>query len=129
MYRILTVDDDPMCRMICSKTFAPEGFEMITASNGSQGMKTCAASKPDLVLLDVNLPDGNGIEICRRLKADERLRHIPILLMTGEAVAVESCVEGLEAGAEDYIQKPFTPRELVSRVWAILKLSAKPRLA
>jgi len=101
MYRILTVDDDPMCRMICSKTFAPEGFEMITASNGSQGMKTCAASKPDLVLLDVNLPDGNGIEICRRLKADERLRHIPILLMTGEAVAVESCVEGLEAGAED----------------------------
>jgi len=126
MYRILAVDDDPVCRKICSKTFAAEGFQVILAQAVEEALKSCAQSKPDLILLDVNLPDGSGIELCRRIKADEKLRHIPILLMTGEAIAVENCMEGLEAGAEDYIRKPFMPKELISRAKAILKLSTKP---
>ena len=127
MYRILAIDDDAICRKICSKTLAPEGFEVLLAADATEGLRSCSHGKPDLVLLDVNLPDGNGIDVCRRIKADERLRHIPVLLMTGEAVAVENCVEGIEAGAEDYIRKPFGPAELVSRIKGVLKASVKQR--
>lgn len=126
MYRILAVDDDPIVRKVCAKTLVPEGYELMLAVDAGECMKSCAQGKPDLILLDVNLPDGNGIEICRKIKADQKLRHIPILLVTGEALAVESCVDGIEAGAEDYIHKPFTPKELVSRISRILKSSVRP---
>lgn len=123
MYRILAVDDDQLILEVLRKILVKEGFEVLLASNAAEALKACAQSKPDLLLLDVNLPDAKGIDLCSRIKADDRLKHIPILLVTGEALAVESCVEGLEAGAEDYIRKPFLPQELLSRVKAVLKAS------
>ncbi|MBI4347815.1 MAG: response regulator transcription factor [Elusimicrobia bacterium] len=126
MYRILAIDDDPIIRRLLLQSMAAEGFECVEASTVAEGLAAAARSKPDLVLLDVNLPDGDGISTCRRLKADPSLKHIPVLILTGEASDVDHRVDGLEAGAEDYVLKPFLPRELVSRVKGILKRSARP---
>ncbi|MBI4425338.1 MAG: response regulator transcription factor [Elusimicrobia bacterium] len=126
MYRILAIDDDPIIRRLLQQAMSSEGFEVVLATTAAEGVATCGRSKPDLVLLDVNLPDGDGIDVCRRLKADAGLRHIPVLLLTGEAADVAFRVAGLEAGAEDYVLKPFLPRELVARVKGILLRSTKP---
>lgn len=126
MYRILAIEDDPIIRRLLQQSMTSEGYECVTASTIAEGLTACERSKPDLVLLDVNLPDGNGIAACRTIKSDAKLRHIPVLLLTGEAADVEHRVDGLEAGAEDYILKPFMPRELASRVKGILKRSTKP---
>lgn len=123
MYRILAVDDDPLILEVLRKILAQAHFEVLGASNAAEALKSCAQTKPDLILLDVNLPDAKGIDVCLRIKEDDRLKHIPVLLITGEALDAASCVEGLEAGAEDYIRKPFMARELVSRVNSILKQS------
>jgi len=126
MYRVLVVEDDPILRRLLSTTLAPEGYEVIQAFNASLGLEACRKEKPDIVVLDVNLPDGDGIDVCRAIKDDPSIRHIPILIITGEAVQVEKRMEGLEAGADDYILKPFNARELVSRLKNILKAAAKP---
>lgn len=126
MYRILAIEDDPIIRRLLQQTMTSEGYECVTSPSITEGLAACERSKPDLVLLDVNLPDGNGIETCRKLKASATLRHIPVLLLTGEASDVSCRVDGLEAGAEDYILKPFLPRELTSRVKGILKRSSRP---
>lgn len=126
MYRILAIEDDPIIRRLLQQSMTSEGFECVTAPSIAEGLAACERSKPDLVLLDVNLPDGDGIATCRKIKADPKLRHIPVLLLTGEASDVDHRVDGLEAGADDYILKPFLPRELTSRVKGILKRSTRP---
>ena len=126
MYRILAIDDDAIIRRLLLQSMAAEGYECMEASTIAEGLATCARTKPDLVLLDVNLPDGDGIATCRKLKADPALRHIPVLILTGEASDIDHRVDGLQAGAEDYVLKPFLPRELVSRVKGILKRSSRP---
>ncbi len=126
MYRILAIDDSPIMRQLLIQILSADGYECLTAGDGQGGLRSCARNKPDLVLLDVNLPDGSGIEFCRRLKSDPAARHIPVLLLTGEAKAVENRVEGFEAGADDYVTKPFNVKELLSRVKGILQASARP---
>lgn len=126
MFRILAIEDDHIVRRSLSRTLAPEGYEVILAVNATSGLENVSRNKPDLILLDVNLPDGNGIDLCRKIKEDDKLRHVPILILTGESVSVENRVNGLEAGAEDYIIKPFSPKELLLRIKSILKQSAKP---
>lgn len=126
MYRILVIEDSPIMRQLLRRLLTGEGYECITATGVASGHKTCAQNKPDLVLLDVNLPDGNGIELCRSLKSDPAVRHIPVLLLTGEAHEVENRVDGFEAGAEDYVIKPFNVKELLSRLKRILQTSARP---
>lgn len=126
MYRILTIEDSPIMRQLLRQLLSSEGYECLTASDGLSGLKSCAKNKPDLILLDVNLPDGNGIDFCRRLKSDPAAHHIPVLLLTGEARAVENRIDGFEAGADDYVMKPFNTKELLSRVKGILQASARP---
>jgi len=126
MFRILVVEDDPIMRKLMQRTLTSEGFECLLSASARDGLKMCLRDKPDLLVLDVHLPDANGIELCRKLKSDERIRHIPVLIMTGEASSVEFRIEGLESGAEDYVLKPFETSELVSRIRGILKISSKP---
>ena len=126
MYRIGVIEDDPIVRKLLEKVLASEGYESVMTTNVTDGFKVCAGEKPDLILLDVNLPDGNGIEACRRFKTDERLRHIPILLITGEASSVDNRIEGLEAGADDYVLKPFGTKEILSRIKGILRTAVRP---
>lgn len=126
MYRILAIDDDPAVHEILHKTFSGEGYECISIFTATQGLKACSQEKPDLVLLGLRLPDADGVDVCRHFKADARLRHIPVLLMSAETSSVENRLEGLEAGAEDSILKPFLPRELLSRIKAVLRMSARP---
>ena len=126
MYRIVVIDDDNAMRKLFQQVLTPEGFDCKLAATAADGLKACARERPDLILLDVNLPDANGIAVCRELKADANLRHIPILLVTGEALAIDSRVSGIEAGADDYIAKPFDVEELLFRIKGILKASARP---
>ncbi|MBI5244327.1 MAG: response regulator transcription factor [Elusimicrobia bacterium] len=113
-------------RKLLFKTLTPENYECILAHNAALGLQACRKEKPDLIILDVNLPDGNGIELCRKIKDDMAIRHIPILIMTGEAVQVENRTAGLEAGADDYILKPFDSAELLLRLKNLIRASSKP---
>jgi len=126
MYRIVVVEDDSVMRRVLQQTLAAEGYECLLAFDAASGCATIAREKPDLVLLDVHLPDENGIEVCRKLKADEKLRHIPVVILTGEAFTVDNRIDGLEAGADDYIIKPFSSKELLSRIKGILKAGTRP---
>jgi DNA-binding response OmpR family regulator len=99
-----------------------EGYEVITAYDGNGGIGKAYSELPDLILLDVMMPDISGFEVCKILVNDERTKHIPIILVTARAGA-EDTKEGLEAGAFDYIKKPFNRVELMARVKSALKLS------
>ncbi|MBI4655949.1 MAG: response regulator transcription factor [Elusimicrobia bacterium] len=121
MYRILIIEDDAIIRQTLDKILRPENYELFFSFNASDGLASCLRHKPDIILLDVNLPDANGIDFCRKIKIEEKIRHIPVLIVTGEAVDVERRMEGLEAGADDYILKPFDYKELVFRIKRILK--------
>lgn len=126
MFKLLIVEDDPTMREIMRNALAPQGYDCLAAASADEGWKQCLKAKPDLILLDVHLPDESGIALCRRFKAEPRLRHIPILIMTGEARSVESRVEGLEAGADGYLLKPFSLSELTLRIKGLLANAAKP---
>ena len=126
MYRILIIEDDPVMQKLLRDTLRPEGHEVDICGQGSAGLLRAAQDKPDLILLDINLPDTSGMDVCRTLKADERHKHIPIIMMTGEAREVAQKIEGLDLGAEEYLLKPISPRVLVSRVRSILQIATKP---
>ena len=100
MYRILIVADDPMMQKLLQTILVSAGYEFRLSPDGRGAIPMAIADKPDLILLDVNLPDRTGIEICRALKAEPKTRHIPVLMLTGEAREVISRVEGLDVGAE-----------------------------
>jgi len=121
MYSILVIDDEDSIRSALRRVLTSEGYAVTAGANLTEGFDLCVRNKPDLVILDVNLPDGNGMDLCLKIKADQKLRHIPVFMLTGESVQVENRVKGLDAGADDYILKPFNPAELIFRVKRILK--------
>lgn len=117
---ILVVDDEPhICEMIVSSLEAA-GFKVSFSANGALAHQVIINQRPDLVVLDWMMPMLSGIELTRRLKRDERTQEIPIILLTARAEE-DDRVQGLEAGADDYLPKPFSPRELVARIQAILR--------
>ena len=124
-YRILVIEDDPIMQMILRDTIRAEGYECLLCPNAASA-PAAAGQRPDLILLDIHLPDGNGKDVCRALKADAATRHIPVIMLTGEARSVEERVAGLEVGAEDYLLKPVSPKVLAARIKAILKVATKP---
>ncbi len=116
--RLLVVEDDPQVRAMLTRALRYEGFEVAAASDGAGAMAALRAGSPDLVLLDLLLPDADGVELCGRLRADGDA--VPILMVTARDT-ISDRVAGLEAGADDYLVKPFSTAELVARVRALLR--------
>lgn len=115
--KILVVDDDPQLRDLVSLALTRASFDTLTAADGRQALIHAARERPDLIVLDVGLPEMDGFEVCRRIRATSQ---VPILFLTAQDDEVDRIV-GLELGADDYVTKPFSPRELVARIRAILK--------
>ncbi len=117
--KILVVDDDDeICEML-ARVLEQDGLEAVTAKNGQEALLRDLNDKPDLVVLDILLPDINGVEVCRRLRTRTTK---PIIMLTAKDEEVDRVV-GLEVGADDYVTKPFSPRELIARVRAQLRRS------
>lgn len=119
---ILIVDDDAVTVSLLGAMLRQEGYRTLSARSGSEGRGAAARHRPDLILLDVHMPDENGIDVCRGLKADPSLSHIPILFVSAED-DVRAKVAGLDAGAVDYVTKPFHRAEVLARVRTHLRLS------
>jgi two-component system response regulator MprA len=115
--RILVVDDDRKITALLRRTLGYEGYQVDLAADGRRGLLTARESPPDLVILDVMMPELDGIEVCRRLRAGS---EVPILMLTARD-EIPDRVTGLEAGADDYLVKPFALEELIARVRALLR--------
>ena len=121
MPTILVVDDTETNRYIMEKILKTEGFHVITAENGAQTLARAAAERPDLILLDINMPDMDGFEACERLKKDPQTEVIPIIMVSATYYDLESRVRGIELGAIDYLTQPIGKAELLARVHSNLR--------
>jgi len=119
--KILIVEDEPdVVDLLTLQLRKAGGFTAITAQDGAEGLKKARAESPALIVLDLMLPRMSGLEVCKILKTDLSTRHIPIIMLTAKAEEVDRIV-GLEFGADDYVTKPFSPREMLLRIKAILR--------
>ena len=119
--RILVVDDEPDAVELVSFNLKHAGFEVVAASDGAEAIRKARTHSPDLIILDVMLPEIDGMEACKLLRRDPATSDIPILMLTARSSEMDR-VLGLELGADDYVTKPFSPRELVLRVRKLLRL-------
>lgn len=117
--KILVVDDEIYIVHILDFSLGMEGYEVLTALDGEQALEKARAEHPDLIVLDIMMPKLDGYETCKMLKADDRTKDIPVILLSAKGRNVDQKV-GFEVGADDYITKPFSPRKLVERINAIL---------
>src|SRR2546428_3182424 len=117
---VLVVEDEPDIRNLIVLHLSREGFRCRTAKSGPEALREARAATPDLVILDLMLPDLDGLEVCRRLRSDAATATIPIIMLTAKADEVDRVV-GLEIGADDYVVKPFSPKELIARIRAVLR--------
>lgn len=120
MPRILVVEDEKNILELVRYNLEREGYEAITAFDGVQGFELARSQDPDLIILDVMLPEMNGLEVCRKLRHSAQTKNIPIIMLSARAEELDR-VRGLEMGADDYVTKPFSPRELVARINARLR--------
>jgi two-component system phosphate regulon response regulator PhoB len=123
MAHVLIVDDEPDLANLVEFNLKQAGLETTVALSGEQALLRARTKTPDIVLLDLMLPDISGKEVCRRLRADPLTRHVPIVMLTARGEEADR-IEGFEVGADDYVTKPFSPRELVLRLKAILRRGA-----
>ncbi len=123
--RILLVDDDPRLREMLGYALRREGYEVREAGDGAAALRSFAEQPVDLVVLDIMMPELDGLQVCRELRRDSR---VPIVFLSSKAEELDR-VLGLELGGDDYVTKPFSPRELISRVKAVLRRSQAPPLA
>jgi DNA-binding response OmpR family regulator len=118
---ILIIDDErDLVEMVRYNLAEKEGYDVISAGDGQTGLEIAQRHKVDLIVLDLMMPGIDGLEVCRRLRSDPRTGRIPIIMLTAKATEADRIV-GLELGADDYVTKPFSPRELLARVKAILR--------
>ncbi len=117
--RVLVVDDDPVILDLLRINFEIEDFEVLSATDGEEGLARARDEAPDVVLCDIMMPRLDGIELVTRLRDDPRTAHLPVVLLSAKAQKVE-VDRGLAAGADDYVTKPFDPLELLARVNAVL---------
>jgi two-component system phosphate regulon response regulator PhoB len=120
MAKILVVDDEPDAVELVEFNLKNAGFEVITAADGAEALKKARATLPDLILLDLMIPEVDGLEVCKLLRRDAATAGIPILMLTAKAAEIDR-VLGLELGADDYVTKPFSPRELMLRIKGLLR--------
>ena len=117
----LVVEDDKSVSQLIRLYLAQAGYKVLAADDGLQGLKLALEESPDIVLLDLNLPGMDGIEVCRNIRTES---EVPIIMVTAR-VEEEDRLTGLDLGADDYVSKPFSPRELVARVAAVLRRTSK----
>jgi two-component system phosphate regulon response regulator PhoB len=118
--RILLIEDDPSLTELIRYNLEEEGFAIATSADGEEGLLLAEEDPPDLILLDWMLPNLSGIEICRRLRRNADTANLPVIMLTARAEEADR-VRGLDTGADDYVTKPFSPRELVARIHAVLR--------
>ncbi len=123
--RILVVEDDKNIAKLISYNLEREGFRVSIAKDGEEALQSIRKSPPQLVLLDLMIPKMDGLEVCRQIRGDRKTASIPIIMLTAKTQEADRVV-GLELGADDYIPKPFSPRELVARVRAVLRRTGRP---
>lgn len=126
MERVLVVDDDPDIVRLVTYNLSQSGFETVTANTGRAALELVQNRPPDLIILDLMLPDVDGMEVCRSLRSHEASSHIPVIMLTARSEEIDRVI-GFELGADDYVMKPFSPRELVLRVKSILRRSRTER--
>ena len=124
MSKILIVDDEANIRQLVKYNLEKESYQILEAEDGFQGLRLAKTEKPDLMLLDLMLPQMDGLEVCRSLKGNPATAALPIIMLTAKSEEIDKVI-GLELGADDYMTKPFSPRELVARVKAVLRRSQK----
>jgi DNA-binding response OmpR family regulator len=115
--KILTVDDEIKVCEILKAYLEKDGYEVVVATDGKGAIEVANRAKPDLILLDIGLPEINGLDVCRRIRSQS---GVPIIMLTARAEETDKII-GLEIGADDYITKPFSPREVMARVRAVLR--------
>jgi len=117
---VLIIEDEPDIRKTIDYNLSKESFKVVQAESIAEGEKALAANKIDVIILDLMLPDGSGLTLCRDIKSNATTKHIPVIILTAKTEEVDRIV-GFELGADDYVTKPFSVRELILRVKAILK--------
>jgi DNA-binding response OmpR family regulator len=120
--KILVTDDDPQILQLTSMVLARAGFDVQKASTGKECLEAVQAYRPDLVVLDVVLPDISGIEVCKEIKTNKDLQGIFVILVSGVQVSSDYQAEGLDVGADGYIIKPITNKELIARVQSMVRI-------
>jgi two-component system phosphate regulon response regulator PhoB len=123
--KILIVEDESDVADLLTLNLRKGGFRIFIAADGARGLQTARDERPDLIILDLMLPKMSGLEVCKILKSDTATSGIPILMLTAKAEEIDRIV-GLEFGADDYVTKPFSPREVMLRIRAILRRGEKP---
>ena len=118
--QVLIIEDEPDIRKTIDYNLTKESFTVVQAGSIEEGEKALASNQIDVIILDLMLPDGSGLTLCRDIKSDDKTKHIPIIILTAKTEEVDRVV-GFELGADDYVTKPFSVRELILRVKAILK--------
>ena len=119
-YKILVVDDEPDAIELIAFNLKSAGYDVVTATDGDEALKKTRSILPSLIILDLMLPEVDGLEVCKILRRDPKTSAIPIIMLTAKAAELDR-VLGLELGADDYVAKPFSPRELVLRVKRLLR--------
>jgi signal transduction histidine kinase len=120
--KILIVDDNPVVLLSSAELFRAAGFAVQEARNGAEALRLARVNRPDLILLDVMLPDIHGVELCRRMKADADLKSLFVVLLSSSQISSGNQVSGLDAGADGYLARPIENRELLARVQALLRI-------
>ena len=121
--RVLVVEDEPAIRELLRYALAQAGFDPVLAGSAEEGLREIHSELPAVLLLDLMLPGQSGVSLARQLRADSRTRNLPILMVTAKADEADM-VAGLEIGADDYLTKPFSPKELIARIRAVLRRRA-----
>lgn len=123
-HKILIVEDDENIMELISYNLGAENYAVIKAETGEAGVKEALANAPDLILLDLMLPEMDGLDVCKQLKKFDKTRNIPVIMVTAKG-AESDVVTGLELGADDYMIKPFRPKELIARIRNVLRRVAR----